>query len=215
MPKVIDHARRRQEFAEAAGNRIAAHGIAGLRMRDVAADAGYSAGLVAHYFRDQQDLLTETYRCAYRRQAGRFLVAAGGPGKGLVALEKTLLSILPTDDESDLDWRIRLAYAETHRNWPEIAEIEHSSQAAFLTRLEALLREADQRGELRPGLDPLVQASTLSALVTGLTSNHHFDPATFPRTRIIEIARAHLQSLRAPRQRTLPTAVHREEARIQ
>ena len=213
MPKVIDRNRRRQEFAEAAGARIAAHGIAGLRMREVADEAGYSPGLIAHYFRDQQDLLTETYRCAYRRQAGRFLVAAGGKEEGLAALEKTLLSILPTDNESDLDWRIRLAYAETHRAWPEIAEIEHSSQSAFLARLETLLREARERGELRPEIDTLTQAHTLSALVTGLTTNHHFDPGEFTRERIVAIARDHLHSLATAGKRT-HRAQAREEARI-
>ena len=53
MPKIVDHDRQRVKFAEAAMSLIARHGLEGVTMRAVAAEAGLSYGSLFHYFHSQ------------------------------------------------------------------------------------------------------------------------------------------------------------------
>lgn len=51
----------------AAGRAIVARGMAGLRVRDVAEEAGLSAGLVSYYYRDLDDLVLDVHQDAVDR----------------------------------------------------------------------------------------------------------------------------------------------------
>lgn len=54
-----DAERARQSILDAALKRFSAHGYKGARIADVAADAGYSEGLVYHHFRTKAELFRE------------------------------------------------------------------------------------------------------------------------------------------------------------
>jgi AcrR family transcriptional regulator len=73
VPKIIDTASRRNEFAAAAARTLGHYGLARMTLREVAREAGYSPGLIRHYFDNQNDLLVEACRWVHRRQAGRFI----------------------------------------------------------------------------------------------------------------------------------------------
>jgi AcrR family transcriptional regulator len=57
MPRLVDHAQRRHQLAAAACAVVARAGLAGLTMRDVAAEARCTTGMVTHYFDDKRQLL--------------------------------------------------------------------------------------------------------------------------------------------------------------
>ena len=50
-----------RSFVEAAGRAVVRRGVRGLRVKDVAAEAGISAGLVSYYFPDLDDLLVDLH----------------------------------------------------------------------------------------------------------------------------------------------------------
>jgi len=50
MPKIVDHARRRDEIALVACRVVAAHGFDRASMVRIAREAGYTTGMLAHYF---------------------------------------------------------------------------------------------------------------------------------------------------------------------
>ena len=56
MPKIVDHDAQRETFARAAMRLMARHGLEGVTMRAVAAEAGLSYGSLFHYF-DSKDAL--------------------------------------------------------------------------------------------------------------------------------------------------------------
>lgn len=58
---------RRRELMAAAARAILERGVAGLRVRDVATEAGRSAGLVSYYYRDLDDLLLDVHQDAVDR----------------------------------------------------------------------------------------------------------------------------------------------------
>ncbi|MBA3508847.1 MAG: TetR/AcrR family transcriptional regulator, partial [Thermoleophilaceae bacterium] len=84
MPKVVDHEQRRTEVAAAARAAIADRGLDGATVRDIAAAAGVSTGVLAYYFRDKDELLLQALRDSYEAAAGRML-RAGRRNPGLEA----------------------------------------------------------------------------------------------------------------------------------
>ncbi|NUR06860.1 MAG: TetR family transcriptional regulator [Nocardioidaceae bacterium] len=61
MARPKEQAARRQELVAAAGRVIVQRGVRGLRVKDVAAQAGISAGLVSYYYPDLGDLLVDVH----------------------------------------------------------------------------------------------------------------------------------------------------------
>ncbi len=64
MPKIGGSDERRRQLTSSARRVIAAKGAANATLRDVAADAGVSTGIVSYYFNGKRDLLRAAVRAA-------------------------------------------------------------------------------------------------------------------------------------------------------
>jgi len=110
MGRPKEQRRRRRELVAAAGRAIVARGMAGLRVRDVAQEAGLSAGLVSYYYRDLDDLVLEVHQDAVDRfywTRARAAEEVTDPRERIVRL---VAAGLPTDAD---DLVCRVLY-ETH-----------------------------------------------------------------------------------------------------
>src|SRR5438270_2601646 len=67
MPKIVDHARRREEIALVACQVVAAHGFEQATVARIARAAGYTTGMVAHYYDSKQDIILAALRLILRR----------------------------------------------------------------------------------------------------------------------------------------------------
>lgn len=67
MARRKEQTRRRSELVAAAGRAILERGVVGLRIRDVAEEAGLSAGSVSYYYRELEDLLLDVHADAVDR----------------------------------------------------------------------------------------------------------------------------------------------------
>ena len=57
MPKIVDHAKRRDEIALVACQVVASHGFEQATVARIARAAGYTTGMVAHYYESKQDII--------------------------------------------------------------------------------------------------------------------------------------------------------------
>ena len=80
MPKIVDHDRRRDEIALIACRVVAEHGFEKASMVRIARAAGYTTGMLAHYFDSKQDIIIAALRLILRRIEER-LHAAGHRGR--------------------------------------------------------------------------------------------------------------------------------------
>ncbi len=71
MPKIVDHARRREEIALVACQVVAAHGFEQATLARIAAAAGYTTGMVAHYYQSKQDVILAALRLMLLRIEAR------------------------------------------------------------------------------------------------------------------------------------------------
>ena len=68
MPKVVDHDQRREDIAHVACQVIAKHGFEQATVARIARAAGYTTGMVAHYFESKQQIVIAALRlccCAW------------------------------------------------------------------------------------------------------------------------------------------------------
>lgn len=101
MPKIVDHAQRRDEIALVACRVVAMHGFERASMVRIAREAGYTTGMLAHYFDSKQDIIIAALRLILRRIEERLLRPAG-PATAPDLL--TLLSeALPVDEQRRIE----------------------------------------------------------------------------------------------------------------
>ena len=109
MPKVVDHDAQRVKFAEAAMSLIAQHGLEGVTMRAVAAEAGLSYGSLFHYFSSKDELLMHAVRHSNSLQTDR-INKFTSQYSGMKALEHLLCDDAIITDSSRDDWMVWLTF---------------------------------------------------------------------------------------------------------
>jgi len=95
MPKIVDHAQRRDEIALVACRVVAAHGFDQASMVRIAREAGYTTGMLAHYFDSKQEIIIAALRLILRRIEERLLRPA--PSSARPDLLTLLTEALPVD----------------------------------------------------------------------------------------------------------------------
>lgn len=92
---------RRDHFVAAARRRIVEQGLAPVRLRHIADEAGLSPGLVSYYFPDLDDLFREVYSDAIDRfytQRRQMIEHTSDPRTRLVAMTRSGLPTGPDDE---------------------------------------------------------------------------------------------------------------------
>jgi TetR/AcrR family transcriptional regulator, transcriptional repressor of bet genes len=67
MPKIVDHAQRRDDIAHVACQVVAQYGFEQATMARIARAAGYTTGMVAHYYESKQDIILAALRLTLLR----------------------------------------------------------------------------------------------------------------------------------------------------
>jgi TetR/AcrR family transcriptional regulator, transcriptional repressor of bet genes len=92
MPKIVDHDQRRDEIALVACRVVAEQGFSRATIVRIAREAGYTTGMIAHYFDSKQDIIIAALRLNLRRIEERL----ARPAPDLLAL---LSESLPLDTQ--------------------------------------------------------------------------------------------------------------------
>ncbi|MGV9563935.1 TetR/AcrR family transcriptional regulator [Streptomyces sp. NPDC003480] len=172
MPKRVDHAERRSEIAEALLRVAARRGLHAVGMRDVAAEAGVSLRLVQYYFESKEKLLLHGLQHLAERFGERAtaLVRGAGHDRGPRAMiEAMLRAALPTDEESRTFQLVYTSYAVLSVTDQALAAQPFiKNPDAAKSALLRILRQAQESGLLRPGVDVRLEAVSLLAMSAGL-----------------------------------------------
>ena len=167
MPKIVDHDVQRLKFAEAAMSLIARHGLEGVTMRAVAAEAGLSYGSLFHYFKSKDELLMHVIRHSTTLQTKRVNEYVS-QYSGLKALEHLLCDDSIISDSSRDDWMVWLTFLYKAALHEAFADLHAELIDGWLTRIERLLEDAQQSGEIRENLDTGFEAMGVWAYSSGI-----------------------------------------------
>lgn len=183
------HAERREELAHALWRVLAREGPARASMRAIAREAGYTTGVLSHYFRDKRELMEYGSALLIDHAISRMEAAATDGDPAAVLTE-----LLPLDDDRRDEAQLWLTMMGWSNSDPALAE--------ELTR-----RHQQVRQQLRPVVARLFPniptdevrvrdlADQLLAVVDGLTVDALTNPDSYPPDRQRELLRAALSGL--------------------
>ncbi|WP_051326114.1 TetR/AcrR family transcriptional regulator [Glycomyces tenuis] len=180
MPRTADHDLRRTQIAEAAHRLIAHTGLDTATMAAVAREAGFSVGLVQHYFPSKDELLLFVYRRTTEGQLERVmrLVAEGEAAKQTIAdiMLTGLQELWPLDDRRRAEYRIGRAFHARSLDSPTVASVARKTAANLRAQIARAVGNGKHCGEVDLTADPETAAVGLSALVNGLADQLYHDP---------------------------------------
>ena len=188
MPKLVNYPERQVAIAEAAWRLVLRHGVGGVSVRAVAAEAELATASLRQAFPTQDALLGFCFELAFERAAARIADVPTGGGARERA-ERTLREVLPLDAERAAEMQVWLSFAAASMADPLLASIyargHDSLRALCLAVIQALAPEVDAQ----------IEAGRLHALIDGLAMHllSRRDPNAIEAAS--QILSAHLDSL--------------------
>jgi len=168
MPKIVDWDKRRDEVLAATWRVIAREGLQRTTIRRIAGEAGYSPGVLAHYFTNKQDILSSALMLCHTRVRDRMRERTKSL-IGLDALRVVIEEALPLDEERDLEAGIEINFWSQTLGNPELAKLQHNEFEPILDDFRHPLLEAKALGQLSSDLDIEEAARALMVLMDGLS----------------------------------------------
>lgn len=194
MPKKVNQDERRAELLTAVWRVIARDGLENVTVRTLASETGFSAGTLAHYFTDKDDILVSALRLSHEQIAARWEDKLDGL-TGIAALRELVMDNLPLDDERELETRLAMNYwvrAVTHEN---VASSQWRIGPTLFRRLASLTAEAQALGEVRTDESAEDIAERLNALIDGLSLHSLLYADRVTRDRQIGLMEAEFRRL--------------------
>jgi len=194
MPKVVDHARRREEIALVACRVVAQYGFEQATIVRIAREAGYTTGMVAHYFDTKQDIIIAALRLILTRIEARLTRPAA---EGASDLQAVLTETLPIDAQRYIECAFWTAF------WGQVSADKR------LRRINTWLHQEYMRLFKRciaegwpewAHWSVTVREQVLRSIVTfinGITASAVVNQSDWPAERQIEQLRLQLTLLRA------------------
>lgn len=167
MGKTVNHDERRDIFAAAALRVIVQAGIAGLTVRAVAREAGFTTGALTHYFHSKDQLLIQASELSGQLVRDR-MERAEHTRPALAAIRKVLALALPLTPERRGYWRIWAGFWERSSYDQEVSRVMRLRYDEWRDRLARLLAVAQAEGEVAPDVDIQHAAQSLVALTDGI-----------------------------------------------
>lgn len=163
MPRVVDHEERRWEIVFALWLVIAQHGIEGVSLRHVAAEAGVSMGRIQHYFGTKDALVLAGCTALVDRAYGGYQETAdAAPRERLLHV---MSQQIPRDDAGRVGVSVWYAYVAKSINDVAVRQVLAEARRGAEDECVRLI-VADRGADAE---EALTQARRLLALADGLT----------------------------------------------
>ncbi|GAA1274998.1 TetR/AcrR family transcriptional regulator [Sphaerisporangium rubeum] len=194
MPKIVDHEERRAEVVAAARRVILRDGIEGATTRAIAKEAGYSNGVLTHYFADKDDILLAALRTSHRRIVTRLKDKLSGR-TGLAALRELLMDNLPLDAERAGETALEVGFWGRSLAGGTLLDVQREEAAELRHLVRSLLGAAASAGEIAVHEDLDDVTERLLALVDGLSLHRLLYPDRLPPETLARLMTAELDRL--------------------
>ena len=199
MPKIVDHDQSRDEIALVACRVVADYGFDQATVVRIAREAGYTTGMVAHYFDTKQDIIIGALRLILRRIDERLTPAgqAAAPSQAPPDLLQLLTEALPVDEQRYTECAFWIAFWGQVSADKRLKRINAWVHREYMRLFERCLARAwPEWARWTPATRDQVLRSIVT-FVNGLTAGAVVSRSHWPAERQLEQLRLHLQLLRA------------------
>ena len=206
MPKIVDQPGRRREVIDATFQVISRVGLDGATLRAIAEEAGFTTGVIGHYFGSKQDLFAAALRASTEDSYQRISRAVGS-SKGLRAVRAAVAEVLPDDPYVAREWAVWLCYWGRSVGTDPLVKHHRMLYEEWHTLLTKYLVQAVELGELGGRLKPEDGADCIISVLYGIAVQTTINGMTAQdQHRQIAMALASLVSASAPDGRTPPVS---------
>ncbi|WP_160156199.1 TetR/AcrR family transcriptional regulator [Geobacillus sp. TFV-3] len=194
MPKIVDHEKQRKRIAEATWTVIMRDGIEKATVRNIAKEAGMSAGALRYYFSSQSELLAFSMKLVSERVRKR-IEAIPRSTPPLEGIKRCLLEILPLTNETKKEMEVWLSFTQRALWDSELQPLSKQIYNELQTAIKMLLELLGHLGLLRPDVSIELETERLYALVDGLAMHGIMQPDKLSPSQMEEIVEYHLRSI--------------------
>lgn len=166
MARQVQRSVRREQLVAAAARAIGNRGLAGLRVADVAEQAGVVRGSVHYYFPDLSDLLHEVYQQSVERFCTARMQRATELDDAREKLVTTARAGIPWSADDELV-NVLYEFTTAVREDPTYAVIHEALFDRQVTMYAAILEVGKAQGHFRPTAPPLDIGANLVSLENG------------------------------------------------
>jgi TetR/AcrR family transcriptional regulator, transcriptional repressor of bet genes len=194
MPKIVNHDQRRDQIALVACRVVAENGFDQATIVRIAREAGYTTGMVAHYFDTKQDIIIAALRLILRRIEERLTKPSGDTHADLMTV---LAEALPVDEQRYIEcafWTAFWGQVSTDKRLKRINAWVHRE---YMRLFERCLAEGWPQW---PQLTTATREQVLRSVVTfinGVTASAVASQSDWPPAKQLEQLRLQLQLLNA------------------
>ena len=167
MARPSVEAERREQILRSACRVIAARGVVGLRVADVARDAGVSPGIVHYYFDTKLALVRAAFEDNFTRSLARRSEILDATGDSVAVLYSVIESYLPVGDETVEAWQVWIELWAAALQDDALHDIHDRTYGRWREVVVAIISEGQARGELAAG-DATTYANMLVSMLDGL-----------------------------------------------
>src|SRR5438445_4724131 len=194
MPKIVDHDQRRDQIALVACRVVAEHGFDQATIVRIAREAGYTTGMVAHYFDTKQEIIIAALRLILRRIEERLTRPAANAQPDLLTL---LAEALPVDEHRYTECAFWTAFWGQVSADKRLKRINGWVHHEYLRLFERCLAQCwpDWAQWSAPKRDHVLRS--LVTFINGLTASAVANRGDWPPELQVEQLRLQLQLLRA------------------
>ena len=193
MPKIVDHDQRREDIAHVACQVIARHGFEQATVARIARAAGFTTGMVAHYFESKQQIVIAALRLILTRMEQRLNVQSRA---GETSLFKVLSESLAIDAQRYAECAFWTAFWGQVTVDPKLKRINASVHQEYQRLYERCFAQCWPEW---PTLSPKVREQVLGSFavfINGLTASAVTSRADWPAERQMEQLRLQLDLLK-------------------
>jgi len=202
MPKIVDHDERRDQIALVACRVVAENGFDQATIVRIAREAGYTTGMVAHYFDTKQDIIIAALRLILRRIEERLTKPSDDAPADLLTV---LSEALPIDEQRFIECAFWTAFWGQVSADKKLKRINAWVHREYMRLFERCLAEG---WPIWAQITPATREQILRSVVTfinGVTASAVASLSDWPAAKQVEQLHLQLQLLHTWAQDTIAT----------
>ena len=192
MPKIVDHAQRRDEIALVACRVVAEYGFEQATMMRIARQAGYTTGMVAHYFDTKQDIIIAALRLILRRIEERLTPDGADRQTDLLSV---LTEALPVDETRYIECAVWIAFWGQVTSDRRLKRINSWLHREYLRLFERCLARGWPQWRHWPATTREQVLRSVLTFINGVTASTVANRGDWPAARQVGQLRLQLQLL--------------------
>ena len=193
MPKIVDHAKRRDEIAHVACQVVANHGFEQATVARIARAAGYTTGMVAHYYESKQEIILAALRLMLLRIEQRLTRARETDEANLLEVLSEALAIDPQRFTECAFWMAFWGQVSADKKLKRLNAWVHREYMRLFARCFAEYWTEWQTWPV-PVRDQVLRSVVI--FMNGLTASAVTSPRDWPAAMQVEQLRLQLELLR-------------------